>query len=102
MKLVRNIRILFTFYRYFIWASICVNAVSAYILWANGITFYKGLFWIKLLSLAVSFYLVNEYKKQEYFYYYNFGFSRKSLWIIALTFDLLVFFALMILAYQLR
>lgn len=102
MKFIRNIRILFTFYRYFIWVSICINAACAYILWSNGIGAYKGLFWLKLLSLGASFYLVNEFKKQEYFYYYNFGFSKKSLWIITLLFDLFLFFGIMILAYQLR
>lgn len=102
MKIIRNIRLLFTFYQYFIWLSVFINAASMYLLWRNGIGAYKALFWLKLVSLGVSFYVVNEFKKQELLYFYNFGFSKKSLWIITLAFDLISFFALMILAYQLR
>jgi cyanate permease len=102
MKLTRYIRLLFTFYRYFLWVSVFIDAACAYILWQHGISVYKALFWLKLFSMGASFYLVNEYRKQEYFYFYNFGFSKKSLWIITLAFDLLLFFGLMILAYQFR
>lgn len=102
MKFIRNIRLLFTFYRYFIWASVFIDAACAYILWQNGIGAYKGLFWLKLFSMGISFYLVNEYKKHEYFYFYNFGLSKKMLWITTLAVDLLLFFGLMILAYQFR
>lgn len=102
MKFIRKIRLLFTFFQYFIWVSIFIDAACMYFLWRNGIEAYKLLFWLKLLSMGVSFYLVNEYKKQEYFYFYNFGLSKKTLWITTLAFDLLLFFGLMILAYQFR
>lgn len=102
MKIIRNIRLLFTFYQYFMWVSVFINAACMYTLWLNGIGAYKALFWLKLLSLGASCYLVNEYKKHEYFYFYNFGLSKKTLWISTLAFDLLLFFALMILAYQFR
>ncbi len=102
MKIFQKIRLLFTFYRYFIWVSIFIDAACMYFLWKNGIGAYKMLFWLKLFSMGVSFYLVNEYKKHEYFYFYNFGLSKKTLWITTLTFDLLLFFGLMILAYQFR
>jgi len=46
--------------------------------------------------------LVQDYRKQIYFYFHNFGLSKKVLWIFSLLFDLLLFFAMMILAYNLR
>lgn len=102
MKFIRNIRLLFTFYRYFSWVSVFINAACAYLLWRNGTSVYSALFWFKIFTMGVSFYLVNESRKQEFFYYHNFGFSKKSLWATTLTFDLLLFFGLMILTYQLR
>lgn len=102
MKLIRFIRLFFTFYQYFLWVSVFINSTCAYLLWINGIGVYKALFWLKLFTMGASFYLVNEYKKQEYFYFYNFGLSKKTLWITTLTFDLLLFFGIMILAYQFR
>ena len=102
MEFYLNIRLLFTFYRYFLWVSVFINAACMLFLWRNGIEAYKMLFWLKLFSMGASVYLVNEYRKQEYFYFYNFGFSKRSLWIITLSFDLILFFGLMILAYQFR
>lgn len=102
MKFIRNIRLLFTFYRYYMWVSIFINAACMYILWSNGIGIYKMLFWLKVFTIAASCYLVNEFRKEDYFYFYNFGLSKKTLWISTLSFDLLLFFGCMILAYQLR
>ncbi len=102
MNFFKKIRLIFSFYTYFVWVSVFIDAACAYTLWQHGISVYKALFWLKLFSMGASFYLVNEYRKQEYFYFYNFGFSKKSLWIITLAFDLLLFFGLMILACQLR
>ena len=102
LRLLLKLRLLFTFYRYFIWVSVFIDAACMYFLWKNGIEAYKMLFWLKIFSMGASFYLVNEYRKQEYYYFHNFGFSKKSLWIITLAFDLLLFFGLMILAYQFR
>jgi hypothetical protein len=99
---VRKVRLLFTFYRYYIWVSVFIDAACAFFLWKNGMGAYSSLFWFKLFTLGASFYFVNEYKKGEYYYFYNFGLSKKTLWISTLTFDLLLFFTLLILAYQLR
>ena len=99
---MRKIRLLFTFYRYYIWVSVFINLVCVFFLWKNGISAYSALFWFKIFTMGASFYLVNDYRKQEYFYFTNFGLSKKVLWITTLAFDLLLFFALMILAYNLR
>lgn len=102
MKIIRNIRLLFTFYRSFIWVSLFIDVACMYLLCKNGISAYKALFWLKLFTMGAASYFINEYKKHEYFYFYNFGLSKKTLWIFTLVFDLLLFFGLMILAYQFR
>lgn len=101
-RYVRKISLLFTFYRYYIWVSLFVNLICAFLLWRNGIGIYPALFWFKIFTMGASLYLINDYRKQQYFYFYNFGLSKKVLWICTLTFDLLLFFGLMILAYNLR
>lgn len=106
MKLIRQLsrktRILFTFYRYYIWVSLLVNLICALLLWRNGMGIYPSLFWFKIFTMGASFYLINDYRKQIYFYFYNAGLSKKALWIFSLAFDLLLFFTLMILAYNLQ
>ncbi|SCD18896.1 putative membrane protein [Proteiniphilum saccharofermentans] len=100
--MVKKLCILFTFYRYYIWVSLLVNLICAFFLWKNGIGMYPMLFWFKIFTMGASFYLINDYRKQIYFYFHNFGLSKKVLWIFSLLFDLLLFFAMMILAYNLR
>lgn len=101
-QVIRKTGFLFTFYRYYIWVSLLVNVTCAFFLWNNGIGAYSALFWFKIFTMGVSLYLINDYRKQQYFYFYNFGLSKKTLWIFSLAFDLFLFFALIILAYNLR
>lgn len=102
MRFIKKIRLLFTFYRNYIWVSVCINVACAYLLWIYGMSIYSALFWFKIFTLGASFYLVNEYKKHEYFYFYAFGVSKKTLWISTLAFDLVLFYLILILAYQFR
>lgn len=101
-EIVRKTGLLFSFYRYYIWVSLFINLACAFFLWKNGIGAYPTLFWFKIFTIGASFYLINDYRKQQYFYFHNFGLSKKALWIFSLLFDLLLFFGLMILAYNLR
>jgi hypothetical protein len=101
MKYLQKLRLIFTFYRNFIWVSVFINLACGFFLWKNGMGAYSALFWLKLFSLGVSIYFTNEYKKEEYFYFYNFGLSKKILWITTIILDIFLFFALMILSYKL-
>lgn len=102
MKIIRKIRLCFTFYTYFLFASLTIDAMCMSVMWHNGIGAYSSLFWLKLASMGAIFYLVNEYKKQEYYYFYNFGLSKKLLWIVTLSLDLILFYILTIITFQLR
>src|SRR5690554_377501 len=101
MKYHHKIRLILTFYRYIIWVSVFINLACAFFLWKNGISAYSALFWLKLFTLGASVYFTNEYKKEEYFYFYSFGLSKKTLWISIVCLDMLIFFGLMILSYNL-
>ena len=102
MNFFKKIRLIFSFYTYFIWVSLFIDIACGYLLWRNGTAIYSTLFWFKFFTMGASGYLVNEFRKEEYFYFFNFGLSKKTLWISTLTFDLFLFFACMILSYQLR
>jgi hypothetical protein len=78
MKYLQKLRLIFTYYRNLIWVSIFIDLACIFILWKNGIDTYSALFWFKLFTLGVSVYFTNEYRKDEYFYFYNFGLSKKS------------------------
>lgn len=102
MKYLQKLRLIFTYYRNFIWVSVFIDLACAFILWKNGIDTYSALFWFKLFTLGASIYFTNEYRKEEYFYFYNFGLSKKGLWISTIILDMLIFFGLMVLSYNLR
>lgn len=102
MKHLQKLRLLFTFYQYLIWVSVFINIACGFFLWKNGISAYSALFWFKLFTLGASVYFTNEYRKEEYFYFYNFGLSKKTLWITTIILDMLIFFGLMILSFNLR
>jgi len=63
---------------------------------------FGALFWFKIATLGGIFYIVNNYKRKEYFYYRNFGLSKRKLWIPILTFDFLLFLGALALSYQIK
>lgn len=54
------------------------------------------LFWFKMISLGLTWYTMNRYKKQVYYYYFNLGLSKTSLWSVTLGVDLALFLVLFI------
>ncbi|PKP17417.1 MAG: hypothetical protein CVU05_15575 [Bacteroidetes bacterium HGW-Bacteroidetes-21] len=57
----------------------------------NWVSVLQVLFWFKLATLALIFYYINSYKKNEFYYYKNLGISKHKLWIPILVFDFSVF-----------
>jgi hypothetical protein len=39
----------------------------------------------------VIFYIINTYKKKEFYYYLNIGISKRKLWGLTILFDFLLF-----------
>jgi hypothetical protein len=60
------------------------------------------LFWFKMITGAVMIFYINSYKHDEFYYYKNLGTSRLQLWTSTLSFDLIMFVSLLILALELR
>lgn len=89
--MIKRIRILLTFYQTFFTASFLITIACAALLFELGINVFVYLFWFKIFTSAIFYWAVNTYKKKEYFYYQNLGFSRSKLWLFSLTIDGVLF-----------
>jgi hypothetical protein len=72
------------------------------ITYTHGSSAFTTLFWFKLITLAVFFFFINSYKREEFYYYKNLGTSKLVLWSSALSFDLILFVFMLILTLKLR
>jgi hypothetical protein len=62
-----------------------------HLLWTYGFSIFSAIFWVKVLSLGLIFYFINEYKSKQYYYYYNFGISKLKLWSTCMAVDIALF-----------
>ena len=102
MQPLRTLRLIWTFYRSFLLASAVVTAVCGALFWKWGFSVYMGIFWLKIITLALTYYYVNGYKSREYYYYHNLGVSKALLWATTLLFDFALFIFLIIQLYKLK
>jgi len=91
-----------TFYRSFVAASAVITTCCAGLFWRYGFGVFVGLFWLKVLSLGVLFYFVNDFKRAEYYYYHNLGMSKHILWTCAFALDFGLFVVALIAASNFR
>ena len=66
--MLKTIRLIFTFYKGFLLASIIITSCCGLIFWEYGLSVFRALFWLKISTLAISFYFINTYKAREYYY----------------------------------
>src|SRR5579863_5130779 len=102
MNLPKIIRLVWTFYKTFILASFIITACCIVLFWKYGISSFAILFWFKVTTLGVIYYFINTYRNREYYYFKNLGISKIFLWIVILTFDLMMFVLLISQTYKLR
>ena len=102
MNLVKNIRLVLTFYKTFLLASWLITFICAEILWKYGMGTFTFLFWFKLFTLAVIFYFIKRNKSKEFFYYQNLGLFKTLLWCTSLSVDFLLFILSLIVAFKIR
>ena len=102
MRPFKTIRLIWTFYRSFIFASLVVNVCCLSIFWKYGFSVFSGLFWVKIATLGLTYYFINDYKSKEFYYYQNLGVSKMLLWVITLTFDFALFIFLIIETYKFK
>ena len=102
MQPFKTIRLIGTFYRSFLFASIVITVCCLSLFWKYGFSIFEVLFWIKISTLGLTYYFINSYKSKEYYYYLNLGVSKVLLWTATLTFDFGLFLFLIIQTYKLK
>ena len=102
MPILKTVRLLFTFYKNFIAFSLVITLSGISIYWKYGLESFTALFWTKLITFGITYFVVHTSKYQEYFYYQNLGISRLLLWSVTLAFDFLLFIILIIITHQIR
>ncbi|HRG53432.1 MAG TPA: hypothetical protein PLL00_11400 [Bacteroidia bacterium] len=104
MKALRTTRLLLTFFRNYFFLSFLVTLSCSAILWINGLSSFVFIFWFKLITLGLIFYVIsiNKQKEKELFYYRNLGLSKTKLWAFTLTLDFSLYILLLIFTYQLK
>ena len=89
--MLHTVKIFWTFYRSFILLPALITVCCLGLFLEYGFSIFAALFWLKIATLAVTYYFTNYYKRQEYYYYYNLGISKRKLWTLLVIIDLLVF-----------
>jgi len=102
MQLQKTMRLIWTFYRSFVFASGLITFCSLVLFWQYGFSIFVVLFWFKVITLGLTFYFINNYKNKEYYYYQNLGISKALLWITTLIFDFTLFILLIIQVYKIK
>src|ERR1700756_1381980 len=92
---MKTCKLILLFYKNFFFLSFILTLCCAFILYVNGISAFTIVFWFKLLTLALIFYGINQYKKHEFYYYQNLGISQLTLWLVSFGVDMLLFILLM-------
>jgi hypothetical protein len=102
MSILRVIRHSFSFYKSYLLLSLVITACCLWLFGEYGLSIFFALFWFKIVTLALTFYYINNYKSKQYYYYHNLGLSKAWLWGITLPFDFALFLFLIILTYHLK
>ncbi len=88
---------LLTFYRSFFLFTGSISLAAGYMLWnSKSITSLFMLFWMKLVTNALIGFLFTTFKKEDFFFYNNLGFSAKQMLLGALLIDLLLWVSISI------
>ncbi|OYZ00496.1 MAG: hypothetical protein B7Y37_10665 [Sphingobacteriia bacterium 28-36-52] len=95
--MIKQLQICWLFYKSFAVASSFFTLCSISLFWKFGFSVFSGIFWFKVFTGLIIFYFVNDYRKKEYYFYYNLGMSKRKLWVITLGFDFCIFILAIIL-----
>jgi hypothetical protein len=96
MRPFKTIRLIWMFYKNFLFTSLLITVCCLSIFWKYGLSVFVGLFWLKIVTLGLIYYFINNYKNKEYYYYQNLGVSKAVLWASTLTLDFSFFIFLVI------
>ncbi len=97
-----TLRLIWTFYKSFVLASILITTCCLCLFWKYGFSIFFVLFWFKIGTLTLTFYFISNYRHKEFYYYQNLGISRLVLWATTLILDVVLFIVLIIEIYKFK
>jgi cyanate permease len=95
LQFSRTIRLLWTFYSGFCFASILITGVCLFLYWEYGDSIYDTLICFKLLTLLAIYFFINSYKQDQFYYYRNLKLTKWMLWTAAFAFDIALYVLLL-------
>jgi hypothetical protein len=102
MQVEKAARLIWTFYKNFLFSSLIITTCCLSAFWKYSFSAFSGLFWLKITTLALTYYFINQSKNKEYHYYQNLGISKLLLWASTFLFDFALFISLIILIHNFR
>ena len=102
MQYFKIIRLIASFYRNCVLFSILITVICISLYWRNGLESLMAICWFKIATLALTYYFMNSYNQQRYYYYMNLGISKAVLWTVSLLVDFAFFISLLILIYHIK
>ena len=103
---MKTLRLILTFYKSYAFTSLLITFICLGLVYQFGskaVQLIQVLIWFKIFTLAVIFFSISKYKRNQFYYYTNLGVSKITLWASTLSFDFLFFLiAIISLAIQLH
>lgn len=96
LAMKRTIRVIGTFSKSYLPVSLVINLVCLLLFQQYKLSILGSLFWFKALSVAAIVYFLNAYKRREYYYYLNLGYSKVVLWSVIVLTDIIFLSLLLI------
>jgi hypothetical protein len=88
---MKTLRLVLLFYKYFAFFSLLITGISVWLVNTNGWAAFSAVFWMKITTTGLIFWVVSGIKEKEFYYFQNLGLSRMRLWLYALGLDLGIF-----------
>lgn len=98
---MQQIRHYFSFYTGFLPAGWSLTAICLFIFHSLYPTYgwnsFVYLWWFKVLTLGLTWYMLDQYRSRIYYYYFNLGMSKTRLWSVTLGTDIGIYVLLFLL-----
>jgi hypothetical protein len=94
LQFSRTIRLLWTFYSSFCFASCLITGICLILYWQYGDSIWETLICFKLLTLLLIYFFISSYKQDQFYYYRNLRLTKWMLWTAAFATDFALFLLL--------
>ncbi len=94
MQFFRTIRLFWTFYKGFCFASLLITGACLFLYWEYGNRVWEGVICLKALAEWVIYFFINSYKQDQFYYYRNLRITKWMLCSATFAVDYALFIVL--------